>query len=157
MLSEEFAAEVRFIHATAAEGQPAVKHAPMDARLIQEHTIHANLPLHQTVLIAALQLLSVPPVTVCKLLVDILADQEVSAAELNQLRLPFLHAQLRPVIIVPIAHVMRETLLQPAAADPYICNVARKHLHQQLLPTIALQRGDNATNIVVLQQEDPGH
>ena len=42
MLSEEFAAEVHFILATAAEDQPAVKPALMDARLIPEHTILAN-------------------------------------------------------------------------------------------------------------------
>ena len=130
---EEFAAEALFIHATAVEGQPAVKLVPMDARLIPEHTILVNLPPHQTVLIAALQLLFVRPVTVYKLLVDILADREVSAAGPNQLLHLLPHARLRPVITVPIAHVMRETLLQPAAADPYICNVARK---LQLLPHV---------------------
>ena len=148
--------EVRFIHVMAVVGQPAAKLALMDARLIQERTILANLPLHQTVLIPANQVAYVSQLMIYKPFRDTHADRELSAARLCQLRPPLLHAQLRPVIIVPIAHVMRETLLQPAAADPYICNVVRKHLHQQLLPTIALQRGDNATNIVVLQQEDPG-
>ena len=94
----------------AAEDQPAVKLALMDARLIQEHMIHANLPLHQTVLIAALQLLSVPPVMVCKLLVDILADQEVSAAKLYLhllLLLPIALAQQTeaPAINIPVRPV----------------------------------------------------
>ena len=45
-LSEEFAAEVRFIHVMAVVGQPAVKLALMDARLIRVLMIHAKLLLH---------------------------------------------------------------------------------------------------------------
>ena len=88
------AAEVHFIPATVAEGQPAVKLALMGARLIPELMIPAKLRLHLIVHIAARQLLFVPLLMVYKLFQDIPANQEVFAAKQHQHLLPLPPAAL---------------------------------------------------------------